>query len=249
MNKKLDSAVRLSPVAPCASGRGLGLGSGVLHGRLGVGASRAVASRCRALPRSAGPVPRRCWRSVSCRWWFRRSSATAGSSSSRQSRPAFRKSGLRSEPNLELLQSFAPDMIIIDPSITAAVPRLKLIAPVEVFTIFKPGRHPLETARSSTMELAQRLGVQAACDAYLARFDTVMTGYREQLRDRRKQAALSRQRDRAQPCARVRSEQPLSGRARPVRIEECLDRAERSVGTHQRRASKCSRRFRTRAWF
>ena len=50
--------------------------------------------------------------------------------------------GLRSEPNLELLQSFAPDIIIIDPSITAAIPRLKLIAPVEIFTIFKPGRHP-----------------------------------------------------------------------------------------------------------
>jgi ferric hydroxamate transport system substrate-binding protein len=92
--------------------------------------------------------------------------------------------GLRSEPNLELLQSFAPDIIIIDPSITAAVPRLKLIAPVEVFTIFKPGQHPLETARSSTMELAQLLGVKAACDAYLARFDAAMAGYREQLRGR-----------------------------------------------------------------
>ncbi|MBR1296064.1 ABC transporter substrate-binding protein [Bradyrhizobium sp. AUGA SZCCT0042] len=92
--------------------------------------------------------------------------------------------GLRSEPNLELLQSFAPDIIIIDPSITAAIPRLKLIAPVEIFTIFRPGRHPLETARSSTMELAQRVGVQAACEAYLARFDAAMAGYREQLRNR-----------------------------------------------------------------
>jgi ABC-type Fe3+-hydroxamate transport system substrate-binding protein len=92
--------------------------------------------------------------------------------------------GLRSEPNLELLQSFAPDIIIIDPSITAAMPRLKLIAPVEVFTIFKPGGHPLETARNSTMDLARRVGVQAACEAYLARFDVAMAGYREQLRNR-----------------------------------------------------------------
>ena len=92
--------------------------------------------------------------------------------------------GLRSEPNLELLQSLAPDIIIIDPSITAAMPRLKLVAPVEVFTIFKPGGHPLETARRSTMELAQRLGVQAACEAYLARFDVAMTGYSEQVRGR-----------------------------------------------------------------
>src|SRR5215207_1739049 len=98
--------------------------------------------------------------------------------------PSVQEIGLRSEPNLELLQSFAPDIIIIDPSITAAIPRLKLIAPVEVFTIFKPGAHPLEMARSSTTELAQRLGVKAACEAYLARFDVAMAGYREQLRGR-----------------------------------------------------------------
>ena len=92
--------------------------------------------------------------------------------------------GLRSEPNLELLQNFAPDIIIIEPSITAASPRLKLIAPVEVYTIFKPGGNPLETARRSTLELARRLGVQTACEAYLARFDVAMTDYREQLRGR-----------------------------------------------------------------
>lgn len=91
--------------------------------------------------------------------------------------------GLRSEPNLELLQSFAPDIIIIDPSLMAAMPRLKLIAPVEVFTIFVPGRRPLETARVSTTALARRIGVQAACDAYLANFDTAMERYTAQLRD------------------------------------------------------------------
>lgn len=96
--------------------------------------------------------------------------------------PAVREVGLRSEPNLELLQSLAPDLIIIDPSLAAAIPRLKLIAPVEVFTIFKPGGHPLQTARNSTIELARRLGVQAACDAYLARFDAVMDESRERLR-------------------------------------------------------------------
>ncbi|MGY3617877.1 ABC transporter substrate-binding protein [Bradyrhizobium sp. USDA 10063] len=97
--------------------------------------------------------------------------------------PAVREVGLRSEPNLELLQSLAPDLIIIDPSLAAATPRLKLIAPVEVFTIFKPGGRPLETARNSTIELARRLGAQAACDAYLARFDAVMDESREGLRD------------------------------------------------------------------
>jgi ABC-type Fe3+-hydroxamate transport system substrate-binding protein len=91
--------------------------------------------------------------------------------------------GLRSEPNLELLLSLAPDLIIIDPSLAAATPRLSLIAPVEVFTVFKPGGHPLETARNSMAELAQRLGVQAACHAYLARFDAAMINHRERLSD------------------------------------------------------------------
>ena len=141
--------------------------------------------------------------------------------------------GLRSEPNLELLQSFAPDIIIIDPSITAAIPRLKLIAPVEVFTIFKSGRHPLETARSSTMELAQRVGVQAACEAYLARFDAAMTGYREQLGNRGGKPLYL-----VSEIARNRAlvfgpEQPLSGGAEPVRTEERLDRTKRPVGTYQ----------------
>lgn len=98
--------------------------------------------------------------------------------------PAVQEIGLRSEPNLELLQSFAPDIIIIDPGITAAISRLKLIAPVEMFSIFRPGGHPLDTARRSTMDLAKRLGVQSACEAYFARFDVAMAGYRERLRDK-----------------------------------------------------------------
>ncbi|WP_036034512.1 ABC transporter substrate-binding protein [Bradyrhizobium yuanmingense] len=99
---------------------------------------------------------------------------------------AVQEIGLRSEPNLELLQSFAPDIILIDPSIAAAIPRLKLIAPVETFTIFRPGGHPLDTARRSTLELAKRLGVQSACEAYFARFDVAMAGYRERLQGRGK---------------------------------------------------------------
>lgn len=97
---------------------------------------------------------------------------------------AVQEIGLRSEPNLELLQSFAPDIIVIDPSIAAAIPRLKSIAPVEMFTIFRPGGRPLDTARHSTMELAKRLGVQSACESYFVRFDVAMAGYRERLRDR-----------------------------------------------------------------
>lgn len=93
-----------------------------------------------------------------------------------------REIGLRTEPNLELLQDLAPDLIIIDPSLTAATPRLKMVAPVEVFTIFKPGGRPLETARRSTETLARRLGIEAQCAAYLARFDAAMAAAAERLR-------------------------------------------------------------------
>lgn len=95
---------------------------------------------------------------------------------------AVKEIGLRTEPNLELLQSLAPDLIIIDPSLMAAVPRLRAIAPVEVFTIFKPGGRPLETARGSTETLARHLGIEALCGAYLARFDATMAAATERLR-------------------------------------------------------------------
>jgi ABC-type Fe3+-hydroxamate transport system substrate-binding protein len=90
--------------------------------------------------------------------------------------------GLRTEPNLELLQSLAPDLIIIDPSLMAALPRLRGVAPVEVFTIFRPGGSPLDTARGSTEALARRLGIEAQCEAYLARFDATMAAAAERLR-------------------------------------------------------------------
>ncbi len=92
------------------------------------------------------------------------------------------EAGLRSEPNLELLKALSPDLIVVDISLMAAVPRLKLIAPVEVFMPPVAGRRPLETARQAMIGLSRRIGREAECDAFLARFDTSMAKYQEMLR-------------------------------------------------------------------
>jgi ferric hydroxamate transport system substrate-binding protein len=88
--------------------------------------------------------------------------------------------GLRSEPNLELLRQLAPDLIVIDPSLASARARLEQIAPVDIFTTLAPGRRPLATAQEATRRLAARLGLDATCESYLARFETALAGYRTQ---------------------------------------------------------------------
>ncbi|MPZ39506.1 MAG: ABC transporter substrate-binding protein [Rhizobiales bacterium] len=89
--------------------------------------------------------------------------------------------GLRSEPNLELLQRLAPDVVVIDPSLAGAVSRLREIAPVEVFLVRAAGQRPLGLARASTLALARKLGKRAECEAYLERVDAEMERDRERL--------------------------------------------------------------------
>ncbi|WP_439496502.1 ABC transporter substrate-binding protein [Bosea sp. (in: a-proteobacteria)] len=88
--------------------------------------------------------------------------------------------GLRSEPNLELLRQLAPDLIVIDPGLASARGRLEQIAPVDVFTTLAPGRRPLTVAQEAMRRLAARLGLDAACETYLARFETNLAGYAAQ---------------------------------------------------------------------
>lgn len=88
--------------------------------------------------------------------------------------------GLRSEPNLELLRQLAPDLIVIDPSLASARRRLEQIAPVDVFTTLAPGRRPLATSQAATRRLATRLGLEAACESYLAEVETALAGYSTQ---------------------------------------------------------------------
>jgi iron complex transport system substrate-binding protein len=88
--------------------------------------------------------------------------------------------GLRSEPNLELLRQLAPDLIVIDPGLASARGRLEQIAPVDVFTTLAPGRRPLTVSQEAMRRLAARLGLDAACETYLARFETNLADYAAQ---------------------------------------------------------------------
>ncbi len=99
--------------------------------------------------------------------------------------------GLRSEPNLELLQSFAPDVIIIDPWHRGRRPPPQVDRAGRDVHDLQTRRASLDTARRSTMELAKRPrpGCRPACEAYFARFDVAMAGYRERLWRPRRQAA------------------------------------------------------------
>ncbi|MEZ2127587.1 MULTISPECIES: Fe(3+)-hydroxamate ABC transporter substrate-binding protein FhuD [unclassified Sinorhizobium] len=66
--------------------------------------------------------------------------------------------GLRTEPNLELLQWLAPDLITMVPGYSADRARLERIAPSMSLEIYTEQRAPFEAARRETLRLAQTLG-------------------------------------------------------------------------------------------
>ena len=85
--------------------------------------------------------------------------------------PDIRELGLRSEPNLELLASLSPDLIITETGTDVATPVLERIAPVETFVAIKPGERPIAVSRRSTIALAERLGRAQAASDYIAGFE------------------------------------------------------------------------------
>ncbi len=79
--------------------------------------------------------------------------------------------GLRIEPNLELLQALAPDLILISPGFQSGVnrPFLERIAPVRLIAIYTADGQPYDRARSETAVLAAALGREAAGRALVDR--------------------------------------------------------------------------------
>ncbi len=87
-----------------------------------------------------------------------------------------REAGLRSEPSLELLAQLQPDLIVIDPSLGGARARLERIAPVEVFDIRATETHSAyERSGLAIREIALRLGMEEACESYLARVEDTIS--------------------------------------------------------------------------
>lgn len=91
--------------------------------------------------------------------------------------------GLRIEPNLELLQTLRPDLILISPGFQSGTnrPFLERIAPTMLIAIYTAEGKPYDRARSETMVLATRLGRETEGRALLARTESAISAARDRL--------------------------------------------------------------------
>ncbi len=74
--------------------------------------------------------------------------------------------GLRSEPNLELLQQLQPELIMVGSDQSVLLPRLNTIAPAELFETRDSGR-PCEQVAQLTRDVAARIDRIAIGERYL----------------------------------------------------------------------------------
>lgn len=95
--------------------------------------------------------------------------------------------GLRSEPNLELLDSLAPDLIVMHPELETFRPGLKAIAPVTVFdpdASDDPDRSDrLSDARQKLDNLARAIAMPDGFAACMNAFETGIAEAKARLRD------------------------------------------------------------------
>ncbi|GLK83136.1 iron-siderophore ABC transporter substrate-binding protein [Ancylobacter defluvii] len=89
--------------------------------------------------------------------------------------------GLRGLPNLETLLFARPDIIFNSNFYVALEPRLAAIAPVESFTLYRPGHSPYDPVIAMTRRVAERLGIGDAADALVGRTDAGFAQARRRL--------------------------------------------------------------------
>jgi iron complex transport system substrate-binding protein len=82
--------------------------------------------------------------------------------------PSVQELGLRSEPNLELLQQLQPELIMVGSDQGVLQPRLNAIAPTEIFADTRETGTPAERVAQLTLDVATRIGRVAAAEHYLA---------------------------------------------------------------------------------
>jgi ferric hydroxamate transport system substrate-binding protein len=90
--------------------------------------------------------------------------------------------GLRLEPNLELMQSLQPDLILINPAEFGLRTVLAPLAPIQMVRIYGDGGEPLVRAREATHLLARLVEAEPAADAFLEQVDAAMADARQRLR-------------------------------------------------------------------
>ncbi|MBS7543239.1 ABC transporter substrate-binding protein [Ancylobacter oerskovii] len=89
--------------------------------------------------------------------------------------------GLRGLPNLETLLLARPDVIFNSNFYVALEARLTTIAPVEGFTLYRPGVAPYEAALAMTRRIAARLGIAAAAETLIGGVEADFARARQRL--------------------------------------------------------------------
>ncbi|ATJ83724.1 ABC transporter substrate-binding protein [Halomonas beimenensis] len=89
--------------------------------------------------------------------------------------------GLRSQPNLELLASLAPERILISPMFANLTPRLERIAPVETLPLYSPGRDTWAEMLELTLSLGELVGRPGTATRLIKETEARIDSLRERL--------------------------------------------------------------------
>ncbi|WP_442778052.1 iron-siderophore ABC transporter substrate-binding protein [Halomonas sp. PBN3] len=89
--------------------------------------------------------------------------------------------GLRSQPNLELLASLAPERILVSPMFANLVPRLERIAPVESLALYRPERDTWTEMRELTRSLGDLVGRPEAAERLIDNTEARLASLRGRL--------------------------------------------------------------------
>ncbi|WP_324254683.1 ABC transporter substrate-binding protein [Halomonas sp. KAO] len=91
--------------------------------------------------------------------------------------------GLRSQPNLELLASLAPERILISSMFANLAPRLERIAPVETLPLYRPGRDTWTEMRELTRSLGHLVDRPAAATRLIEETEARLDALRQRVDD------------------------------------------------------------------
>ncbi|MGM0984377.1 MAG: ABC transporter substrate-binding protein [Pseudomonadota bacterium] len=92
--------------------------------------------------------------------------------------------GLRSQPNLELLASLAPERILISPMFANLAPQLSRIAPISTLPLYTPDRETWPQLRNLTREVGRLVAREAAAERLIAKTQTRLLALRHRLPER-----------------------------------------------------------------
>ncbi|SCY24771.1 ABC transporter substrate-binding protein [Microvirga guangxiensis] len=99
--------------------------------------------------------------------------------------PDIQDVGLRTEPNLEVLASLKPDLILTTPFSENVRPLLERIAPTRSYATYTPDGHPLARSAQVLREIARELHAEARAQAVIVQAEATFTAARASLAGRK----------------------------------------------------------------